>query len=165
MSLPLKPIKDQIPNHYFKNMNNDLFQKLEDEELFEDLDYPLLHSIEKNNDFTIPQNYFEEFEVLVQLKDKKTKALKHFISIAAIGLAVISFGLLFKQNNMTTKPNLKLSSIDFLNDPVALNMQDIDLIDLLVVSEEELYLDEILNEELIEYLKQESELEDLNNLQ
>ncbi len=166
MSLPPNSNKEKIPKDYFSKMNHDLFNKLENEEQFEISDYPLLNSIDKNKDFTIPKNYFLEFEV-PSLNKSKLRPLTQLISKVAIGVIIIGVGVLFKVDEPLIEPilNQGITEVDFLNDPTMFDVDEIDLINLMAYTEDEIILDGINNEELIEYLIQESELEDLNNLQ
>lgn len=167
MSLPPKSDKKKIPDDYFKHMKTGLFKKLKEEETFEINDHPFLFSIDKDSDYTTPQKYFENFEIPIQKTNIKTIRLKSLIWIAAIGLLVIGLGLLFRLNEpaIQTTMDQEVAELVYLNSTAISELEDIDLMNLLIKSEMELNTNDLNNDELIEYLIQETELEDLNFLQ
>jgi len=167
MSLPPRKIDHRIPINYFDDMHQELHSKLKEEEQFEQSQYPLLHSISKNKDFYLPENYFENFNYDGYRLKAKSKKFRSIYKYAASVFLLIGLSLIYKfsaYNNSELDLKNTTADVDFMMDAYNLELEELDLIDLVATVPYNLDLESFEDEDLIEYLLQEFELEDLNNL-
>lgn len=153
MLLPEDKHRSEIPNNYFNNINSELEKKLLEEETFNTEDYPTLFSIIPNNDFSLPVDYFKEFNPDIYIA-KTTGTRFNILTIAAsILIAVFLFALSIKRE---MPESIDVSSEEMIE---YFASEDIELIDLysddlefLILEENETSFAEIEEEILFDFL-------------
>lgn len=94
MSLQEDKYKPEIPSDYFSKLNDKLEEKLMDEEIFSVKEYPILFTLKKDMDFSIPDKYIDRFESNNQKPtEKKVIRLKFIVAAASILLLSSIFAL------------------------------------------------------------------------
>ncbi len=156
---------EEVPKDFFIKFGEKMKDKILEEEIFNVEDFPLLHSIKKEEDFHTPESYFEKINYRNYIKVRKSKLLVPVISIAA-SLLIISSIFLFKQQskvsnevfamNDETQFELLVQESIFSDD---IEIEELDF--LFESSNSEMDLTEFDTDVIINYLLEESELYDL----
>lgn len=161
--------KEIVPEDYFAKFGEKMFEKTLELELFDTADFPILSSIEKNNDFVSPTQYLENFTIANKAPKSKSRAIYYAIGIAAsLLLAVFLFTMSEKNSPIIEKVEIaSIEDLDYYLDEE--NIDNIDLIDIIELQEilyddkkDGLVIDNIDDELLIDYLLDESDSYDLS---
>lgn len=157
--------KNEVPKDYFVKFGEKILDKTSEEEIFNAADFPIVGSIEKNKDFSTPNQYFENFESKAGKTKSKSFPLYRILGIAATILLCAFLFTLGTKENFPEKENL------VSNDNLDVYLEDVDAIELSEIFElQELMSDEkeddsllqhVEDEILIEYLLEESDAYDL----
>lgn len=161
-----KKNNEEVPKDYFVKFGEKMLDRTLEEELFDKEDFPLLNSIEKNNDFTVPSQYLENFELAQKISKPKSFTLYRALGIAAsLLLAAFLFTLSIKNDDVIEKQIIaSQEELDFyLEDSEELEISDILELQELIEDKTgtEILLEDLDNDILIDYLLDESDPYDL----
>ncbi len=164
-----KKNNEEVPKDYFVKFGEKILNQTIEEELFEASEFPILNSIEKSQDFSIPEAYFSNFKNKKPLQRNNSFSLFRTLSIAASLLILVAIFTVSK-NQAINSDNENLSSINKLE----LLTEDIESIEINELAElhglidpessDELIFQELDHDKILNYLLEESDAYDLASI-